>query len=77
MSRKLFILVTLLFSILFFTRSVLAEGLVENTVPERIEAKQLDKKAKVLANYLARYNSPLQYHAQDFIDDAIEFGLDW
>lgn len=44
---------------------------------EDIQAKKLDSRAKILAEYLAGFNSPLQYHAQDFIDAAENFGLDW
>lgn len=42
-----------------------------------IEAKKLDKKAEILAAFLAKHNSPLQYHAQDFIDAAKQYNLDW
>ncbi len=42
-----------------------------------IEAKKLDPRAKILSDYLAKYNSPLQYHAQDFIDAADEYNMDW
>lgn len=44
---------------------------------DTIEAKQLDPRAKILADYLASYNSPLQYHAQDFIDASDTYGVDW
>lgn len=43
----------------------------------QIEVKSLDGEARVLSNYLARHNSPLQYHAQDFIDAAKKYDLDW
>lgn len=43
----------------------------------KVVAKQLDKRAQVLAAYLAKYNSPLQYHAQDFIEAADTYGVDW
>lgn len=46
-------------------------------VTESIEAKHIDKKAEILASYLAAHNSPLQYHAQDFIDAANTYNLDW
>lgn len=42
-----------------------------------IEARSLDEKALVLRNYLAQHNSPLQYHAQDFIDAASIYEVDW
>lgn len=44
---------------------------------EIITAKKLDNKAKILSKYLASYNSPMQYHAQDFIDASETYGLDW
>jgi hypothetical protein len=43
----------------------------------RIESKQLDSRALALRAYLAQYNSPLQYHAQDFIEAADTYGVDW
>lgn len=49
---------------------------VEETAP-KIEAKQMDKRAEVLQGYLAKYNSPMKYQAQDFIDAADAYGLDW
>ncbi len=42
-----------------------------------IESKSLDPRAEILTGYLAKYNSPLQYHSQDFIDAADTFGVDW
>ncbi len=54
-----------------------AQATGENDVNERVEAKKLDKKAEVLTVYLAKFNSPLQYHAQDFVDAANTYNLDW
>jgi hypothetical protein len=42
-----------------------------------VEAKQIDYRAQILYKYLAAKNSPLQYHAQDFIDAADTYGIDW
>lgn len=42
-----------------------------------IEARPVDKRAQVLKDYLAKYNSPLEDSAQDFIDAADQYGLDW
>ena len=39
--------------------------------------KRMDPEAQILAKYLEGHNSPLQYHAQDFIDAAKEYNLDW
>lgn len=56
-----------------------AEKLVEKNNPPvaEVEAKKLDNKANILAKYLAKFDSPLQYHAQDFIDASEIYQLDW
>lgn len=78
LKRKIFyILLTLLISLP--TPNALA---VSSFVPQPeqemfIEAKSLDEKALVLRDYLAQHNSPLQYHAQDFIDAASIYEVDW
>ena len=58
------------------------QGSVVKTTPAKpevtkVEAKQLDPRAKVLANYFASKNSPFEYQAQDFVDAADKYGLDW
>lgn len=47
------------------------------TTEQTLQSKQLDKRAQILQAYLSRYNSPLQYQAQDFIDAADTYHLDW
>lgn len=42
-----------------------------------IESRPVDKRAQVLKDYLVKYNSPLENNAQDFIDAADQYGLDW
>lgn len=70
-----FLLQIFLFS---FGHQAVAYKIVDNTQAlEQIEARQLDGQAKILATYLAKYDSPLQYHAQDFIDAAKVYNLDW
>ncbi len=60
------------------TKLVVAEKLVEEKgVNRQIEAKRMDNRAKILAQYLAKFNSPLQYHAQDLIDAADAYRVDW
>lgn len=60
------------------TPSVEAEKSIESTHQVGIiESKQIDPRADVLKDYLAKYNSPLQNNSQDFIDAADEFGVDW
>lgn len=56
---------------------VRAQVVDSNTKVAEIAAKKLDKRAAILTKYLAQFDSPLQYHAQDFIDAANEYGLDW
>lgn len=43
----------------------------------QVEAKPVDKRAQILKDYLAKHNSPLENNAQDFIDAADMYGLDW
>ena len=42
-----------------------------------IEVKTLDSRAKILSDYFASYNSPFEYQAQDFIEAADQYGIDW
>lgn len=79
MFRKLIILI-----LLFIFLSRLPLTLVEAGVDteevhqiETIEALELDPRAIILRDYLAQYNSPLQYHAQDFIDASDTYNIDW
>jgi len=74
MSKKLFALLFLL--LIISTRPALAQK-AEEAKPEQIEASKLDEKAEILALYLSKKNSPLEYHAQDFIDAAKTYDLDW
>lgn len=68
----------IIFSTVIFSKPVLAQQLVEsNQLSHQVEGKQLDKQAKILAEFLAQYDSPLQYSAQDFIDAAKVYDLDW
>lgn len=79
MKRKLLIFVLASFSIIFSSRPAAGEKPMETKAEtsEIIAAKKLDNKAKILSGYLASYNSPMQYHAQDFIDASETYGLDW
>lgn len=74
MLKKSTILMLLTFSIMFLK----SDGVVNATSQEvQIEAKKLDKQAEILTNYFAQFNSPLQYQAQDFIDAANTYQIDW
>lgn len=48
----------------------------ENQVIE-IQAKPIDPRAEILKDYLAQFDSPLQNYAQDFIEAADKFKVDW
>lgn len=78
MNKKLIIFV---FSALIFlplvNKPAGGDLLAKSDVKEEIVYKKLDNKAQILSAYLASYNSPLKYHAQDFVDAAEEYGLDW
>lgn len=67
----------LVITMLFVVQPVAANELVVDDSKEQIEARALDRQAKILADYLAHFNSPLQYHAQDLSDAAKEYDLDW
>lgn len=73
------LLIIFLISALSITRASAFEGprlSTPNPKPE-VTAKKLDPRATILAKYLESHNSPLQYHAQDFIDAANKYNLDW
>lgn len=56
-------------------------GAEEKTVtinfPQSPQPKKVDKRFVVLENYLSQFNSPLKEHAQDFLDAADNYGVDW
>ncbi len=80
LAAKLTVFVTLLASVISLQPT--AQGQVSTPiqkfeVSESVDSKQLDDRAKILADYLAAHDSPLQYHAQDFIDAADAYQMDW
>ena len=42
-----------------------------------LDSREVDERTSILSAYFAKYNSPLEYHAQDFIDAADTYGVDW
>lgn len=79
MRIKFLVLLLLVLPFLFLNKSVSAEKPVVKKAQSAdiIEAKKLDNKAKILSEYLKRFDSPMQYHAQDFIDASETYNLDW
>lgn len=71
---KLFLIALPLLSITNLSTGEVPKPVLEQ---KQSEVKELDGRAKVLADYFASYNSPFQYQAQDFIDAADQFGVDW
>lgn len=75
---KLFILLLLAYPIFFPYIQIKAERKTDpHNTETQIKAKKLGSKANAVSAYLAKYNSPLQYHAQDFIDASETYALDW
>ncbi len=78
MLKKSTILILLLFPILFLKFSGVAyASSAKGEANYQIEAKQIDRQAEILTNYFAQFDSPLQYHAQDFIDASKTYHVDW
>ncbi len=80
MTKKFVIFVIFLLTLTVFESTkhvVRGDGVVSNQVSDEILAMKLDPEAKVLAKYLADFDSPLQFYAQDLVDAAKAYGLDW
>lgn len=82
MDKKITIIVlfslTLAIFLRFFAVEVRATELVNIPIESNeIVAKKLDREAQILQKYLGKHNSPMQDHAQDFIDAANKYDLDW
>lgn len=74
---KKILLIFLLILLPFITSGpVVATDLSAEKMPW-CKAKTLDRRAQMLQAYLAQYNSPLQYSAQDFVEAADQYQLDW
>lgn len=78
MNKKIIIFIFLSLTFLPFFHKLAGGSYVPEPKKEiEISSKKLEPKAEMLAAYLASFNSPLQYHAQDFIDAARVYNLDW
>lgn len=77
MNKLKFILIPIL--LLAFSSSTVVGSPSNPSNPSNpsVETKALDKRAQVLSEYFQKYNSPFEYHAQDFVDAADEYGVDW
>ncbi|OGE30506.1 hypothetical protein A2631_00280 [Candidatus Daviesbacteria bacterium RIFCSPHIGHO2_01_FULL_44_29] len=74
-----FLFLGLVIPFLFNTTKVVAEAhrIQQPTQEMRVEVKEIDQRALILRDYFAKFNSPLQAHAMDFIDAADTYQLDW
>lgn len=74
------ILLGLFFTFLLSLLPAIAQAQIiesQNSQVVTIEAKPIDKRAQIIKDYLAKYSSPLEDSAQDFIDAADRYGIDW
>lgn len=74
---KNFKLILAALPLLFITNLSIEEAPQYVLEQKQPEIKELDERAKILADYFASYNSPFEYQAQDFIDAADQHGVDW
>lgn len=77
MGKKITIFAALTFLLIIFQKQADGAPDVKTPLKEEVVSKKLDREARVLASYLEYRNSPLQYNAQDFVDAAKEYNLDW
>lgn len=77
MSNKLLRFIVIPILLLTFSSPTLAGVPSNPSTPSKLEAKRLDPRAKILADYFNKYNSPLENQAQDFVDAADKYSLDW
>lgn len=80
MKNFLILFLTILIVLSFGESKVLAaENLAGSSAAllKPAAAKTPDSRVKILREYLKQYNSPLVMHAQDFVDIADKYQLDW
>lgn len=54
-----------------------ASNIFEPTQEMRIDVQLIDKRVKILRDYLGQFDSPLQDNAVDFVEAADQYKLDW
>lgn len=78
MKIKVILTALVIFFSSIFSTGITGAGFVDSpALPDQVKAQVFDPQAKILADYLAAHESPLQYHAQDFVNAAKAYGLDW
>lgn len=69
-------LLTALFLLIVFFPIKPAAAQVSSAVPKNTQV-MADKRANILRQFLAKYDSPLVDNAEDFVEAADFYGLDW
>ena len=80
MQNKLITLIVLLLVTLVIPSSVGqtdTSPINRQLITPELQTKEVDERAKILSAYFAKYNSPFENHAGDFIDAADTYGVDW
>jgi hypothetical protein len=78
--KKLFFLITFLIFIFSITATdVFAEKFIAGSSAALLKpvAKKPDTRVRILKEFLGQYNSPLVPYAQDFVEIADKYELDW
>lgn len=63
--------------ILFMINGPVLAGDTFDPPQGQIEGRTLDRRAQILQSYLTKFNSPLTYQAQNFVDAADAYNLDF
>lgn len=78
MIKQIFGLIAFALFLIFAKNAHASPDAVDSAnIQEQVEAKKIDKRAKILSDYLNQFNSPLQNYSQDFIEIADKYGIDW
>lgn len=77
MDKKLIIFVVSSLLLVLFQNQPGRVSAAKIQASEEISSRKMDQEAEILADYLEYRGSPLKYHAQDFVDAANEYNLDW
>jgi hypothetical protein len=80
MGKNIVVILTLILIFLSQTQKIYAQEYAAGTsavLLKPVEEKTTDSRVRILKAYLEQYNSPLVTHAQDFVEIADKYNLDW
>ena len=77
--KNLFIISLFIFSITIQTKSIYAQEFTAGSSAALLKpiANPTDSRVKILGEFLEQYNSPLQPYAENFVEIADKYELDW